>query len=440
VYIHVLILGPDGSGKTTLSQNLSTAFSEKYRTTVISTHFAIWRNAVDHRKYSGISVNPYTEHPRAPLYQWILTTAKFAKYRIEMTKNWQNKIVVQERGWIDQAIDPHRYRLTKVSEPLINFYSFLLRKPDLVVCLKGNAETIAARKKEQSTDQVKDLNKRIKSKSFGEATLTLDTTELSIEDMLLACTDEILKIWGKKLVASTRSGLFWPKRLDIRFDHKSRSLAKALYRPNSNLGKLTRDVGLRKFGRSKEKEKVEFELFNQLALGGFLPVRWGLSKSHKASRLNAIVECSDGSMIHVKRSEGSDPELENEQYVLNTLKTMKTGFDYPQIKFFSKSEAGVLLISKYDHRAMNLAKLSLDEAQVLSTEIASLGLFHGDFTCWNVVGCSPPFIMDWELSKFEKNEKEDLRRYKDSLGSSQDKKTSEIRVDHFLEWFRKTKG
>jgi hypothetical protein len=48
--------------------------------------------------------------------------------------------------------------------------------------------------------------------------------------------------------------------------------------------------------------------------------------------------------------------------------------------------------------------------------------------------------MDWELSKFEKNEKEDLRRYKDSLGSSQDKKTSEIRVDHFLEWFRKTKG
>lgn len=63
-------------------------------------------------------------------------------------------VVVLERGWYDQVVDPRRYRLSPTVEPLARLLGRLVPRADCVVVAGGSADAIYERRAEISHEEV----------------------------------------------------------------------------------------------------------------------------------------------------------------------------------------------------------------------------------------------------------------------------------------------
>ena len=63
-------------------------------------------------------------------------------------------MLLLERPWLDQAVDPRRYRLPPSASPLVKALSRGLPKADVCVELTGDAETINERKPEIGKEEI----------------------------------------------------------------------------------------------------------------------------------------------------------------------------------------------------------------------------------------------------------------------------------------------
>jgi thymidylate kinase len=150
----LVIAGPDGVGKTTLREAL---------TQRLSPELAIW---------SGRLSGPLSELRRArqpsssdtgsvargkslatfrllylfidALLRWLFWTRSWVK-----TGGW----VITERGWWDLAVYPARYRLPRMGL-MHKVLGAMSPRPDLILVLEGDPETIRSRKQELSPDEV----------------------------------------------------------------------------------------------------------------------------------------------------------------------------------------------------------------------------------------------------------------------------------------------
>jgi hypothetical protein len=149
----ILIVGPDGSGKSSLASRLVSSAHEDGRP-VRHIH---WRPAL--LPYAdtlgGPSPNPSRPHGRdahsRPLsflrvvYYWVDFFVGL-RLRALPVRNHGGLLVI-ERGWWDLAVDPLRYRLN-VQPGLIERLGNLLPRPDLVICLEAPPGVLAERKQE----------------------------------------------------------------------------------------------------------------------------------------------------------------------------------------------------------------------------------------------------------------------------------------------------
>jgi energy-coupling factor transporter ATP-binding protein EcfA2 len=158
--VFILVVGPDGTGKSTLADALPGLLHGAFRRSR-SFH---WRPGLLPRPGRLIGRegrDPRTPHARSP-YGPVLSGALLGYYWLDFffggwLRIWPTRartgMVIAERGWWDVAVDPRRYRL--MSPPwMVRALGSWLIQPDLVLLLEAPSRTILRRKSEISEDEI----------------------------------------------------------------------------------------------------------------------------------------------------------------------------------------------------------------------------------------------------------------------------------------------
>lgn len=150
------ILGPDGSGKSSVLDALERRFQEASLQTVRG----YWRPGVLLPwEDSGPNTNPYGEEPRGSVISvvkvlflvtdWLLGYWKQEGYAHHRARN---HLVLFDRHYLDLLADPKRYRFKRPMW-LARWAAHVVPTPDLLIFLDAPAEVLQQRKQEVSFEE-----------------------------------------------------------------------------------------------------------------------------------------------------------------------------------------------------------------------------------------------------------------------------------------------
>ena len=169
----ITVLGPDGTGKTTLANKLAEGYN--------NLEYIYFGNNIESRKYKYFSSFLYSQKSG----KW----NTFLKYIFIFINDFyyfnlsQKKHLIADRCPIDKYVGSIVY--TDKFRNLFHKYSLkLFPNPDFIILLEGDPEIIYSRKEEISSDvilkYIRSYKKYIQSNSIKS--LTIDTTKYSIEE------------------------------------------------------------------------------------------------------------------------------------------------------------------------------------------------------------------------------------------------------------------
>lgn len=160
--LRVLLVGPDGSGKTSTAVALDGALSAA-GWIVVRRHWAPgWLPRPGRllgRPMRAID-RPHDPHRHGPVVSALVTVWFLADFVVgDVVDRWHARrdrcprVIVQERGWWDLAVDPRRYRV-RTRERLVIGLGRLVRNPHLTVVLAADPKVVGERSAELSEAEV----------------------------------------------------------------------------------------------------------------------------------------------------------------------------------------------------------------------------------------------------------------------------------------------
>ena len=191
---HIAIVGPDGAGKSTMANLLAEHLEEAGRKVERLEPRPTWFHTVSPSTFDYHE--PHAEEPRTPAKSLAQLIQKLFFYVVRTaTSRKRDTVYIEERGWLDQAVDHRRYRLNERIVPVVERTARVAGRPDLIVVLGGDPAVIAARKhelEEHEVDrQLRRWDEHAGSSPSGE-TMVLDTTATSVEDTALEIREAVL--------------------------------------------------------------------------------------------------------------------------------------------------------------------------------------------------------------------------------------------------------
>lgn len=180
----IAVLGPDGSGKSTVLEHLEAELAQAFRRVRrfhLRPHFG--------RKGEGVVVtDPHAQPPRG----WSMSTLKVLLFTIDYLWGWacsiwparvRSTLVLFDRYFHDMTVDPARYRLTpsfagpRHALPIIP-------TPDLWLVLTASPATLIARKGELTMDSAAKLVRSYESLAASLPRAVLISTEQALDAVL----------------------------------------------------------------------------------------------------------------------------------------------------------------------------------------------------------------------------------------------------------------
>lgn len=416
---HVLLTGPDGSGKSAIIDNIGLGVGVS-RLRLRLLHFQPNWEVAD----CPGSVLPHDQAPRSCVGGALVVVIRAVRYGW----SWQRgllagkgqDVVIQQRGWYDQLIDPLRYRNPRCVFPLVGLLGRLQPRFDLHVRLEGSPSAIQERKPELDSAEVERQLEGWRSLSLSDSATPLSTTELSVAETRGEFIRALLNARRIRLQQVARRYLGAPGRLEACGTRGSQVAFTALYRPLSRRGSLARSARvIRPLGKNAKNDHV-CRLAVSAIVGLGLPAdSFAAIRSAQRNRVVVATVVEGRVDAFVKVAPSSDHSLRSELDVLTHLKEV-AGMRVPSV--LGVWQSGGLLafaLSPIGGSTKNPAVCHETALQLsISLSRASdTGVTHGDLTPWNVLDGRTPGLVDWESASFGVVPGYDLGHYIITAGS-----------------------
>jgi hypothetical protein len=395
------IVGPDGSGKSTIASHLVDELRDR-GLEVVQTH---GRPQSLVRRVPPPEADPTAPHAGAPRHaslsvaKYLLAAADFLVSRRRIGR--RADVWVSERPLVDYQVDPTRYQLAPRTLGLIRRLNRFLALPDRIVLLDGDARAMAARKPELSPAEIdRQLAEwRRVQRQTATRVVRLETTG-GVHPMDLA------REVAKQIVAPKE--LRWrhapvkPGRLDVRFAG-SDVAALNIYRPIRGIAR-TADLAARVAVRrnltplAAEPDAAVAEVLHALesegerftgvsAMASSAPGRWILGLA-RGGRLQYVAKLGPQGDVGLAR------EVDN---LARLCQTPIEGLTTPRLRPLASGSRRRLFLMHAE--TVQLAPVTdIDGAIGVATALARAGWTHGDLAPWNLFhggdGCVR--LLDWE--------------------------------------------
>jgi hypothetical protein len=422
----VLIVGPDGTGKSTVARSQEEALAPFFRK-FLAVHWSpgmlprpgaiVGRGEPDH---SAPHVRP--PHGRV-LSAWLL-----AYYWLDFLiggwlRTWpirlRTGLVVTERGWWDIAVDPRRYRLD-VPPRLVRGLGAFLPHPDVVLVLAAAPDVILARKGELSASELERQRRAWRENlPGGVAAVHLDTSPPPVE---VAARTRAVALRAIEARAARRLGAGWAS---LRHEGRTRwwiprgpaslaSEALSIYQPVTARGRVAWRVarlaaGAGAFRMSPRGEAPPRPVREALAPYMRAEETMAVGRSNHPGRyLAAIIDvCGDSRAVaKVATDPVGTAALEREAEAIRAYGSLLPApLAPPRIL---DAAPGLLLLEPVAWRPRPQPwRLDPDVAHALGgfyrsgvDDGADGGLAHGDFAPWNLLKTDRALVLlDWESAR-----------------------------------------
>jgi Phosphotransferase enzyme family len=422
--LFILVVGPDGSGKSSLAEALPALCTGPFRG---SKHFH-WRPGLLPRAGALLRVplaDPSDPHSRPPHgvlasvaslgYHW-LDFLVGGWLRIEALK-MRSGLIVMERGWWDIAIDPRRYRIGAPTA-LVRLLGRLLPQPDLVIALEAPTDVLMARKSEIEPVELERQTRAWRSLGLRHTKqLSLDAARPEAEVRATA-REAVFSALTQR--ASGRLGYGWvalpssssPRWLLPRGPRATALSGLSVYQPVTFVGRAGWEAG---------RSLATIGLFRLLPRGGGPPeeVRELVAPYMPRRATLAVMRTNHAHRCVVSIVDPSGQVLSFAKVALDQAGDAALGAEADGIEAYGKLLSGPLRAPRVLERAPGVllleaipwsarlrpwvlppdVALGLGRAFAASSERGDRGLAHGDVAPWNLLRTQDGWVLvDWEDS------------------------------------------
>lgn len=408
----VLVVGPDGAGKTTVVD----ALAALARGPVARAHH---RPGVLARRASGAPVtDPHAEPERGVLASLAKLGVVFADHVVGGHTRWRVQrragLLLLERGWFDMVVDPRRYRLPVGLAPVVRVLGRLVPRPDVVLLLTGDPAALHARKPEIGEEEVRRQIERWRTLAPVVARRVVEIDTCRTEPVAAAAT--VLAALGGRPEPWRRVPLT-PARVALRTTGRARP-ALAVYQPQSARARLGAAVSygaVPLLGR-QVNEPVE-HLGELWCLLGVRPD--GVASMRSSTRGRVLLSaCRDGHMhTVVKIGAAGDAALRNEAAMLAAAFRPDLPVARPDLVWAGEWRDRFVLATRAARRCGGGGAWAPDDVVPLAEALAAAGpaggaITHGDLTPWNLVRTGRgPVLLDWESARWADEPLHDLAHF-----------------------------
>lgn len=205
--VMIAFLGTDGSGKSTIIENLPVVLERTFDDSQIKYYH--WRPKYIKNPKGGSgkgSIENITDPHKKKPYGKVVSFGKFIYFNLDYILGYwlsvkvhlgKNKLVVFDRYYYDYMLDKYRYRLN-LSEGTINAFLPFIPKPDITFLLAGDPKIIYERKKELPIEKLEEqVNRLLEQKDKFPHSKLIDANQ-SIEDVVFDVSKNILEFMKKR--------------------------------------------------------------------------------------------------------------------------------------------------------------------------------------------------------------------------------------------------
>lgn len=251
--LFVVLLGPDGCGKSTVAHAITHKLPGIYRRSW-SFH---WRPGFLPKLSKSVqrSTPAITEPQREAVYGTVISLARYLYYLTDFTLGYwflvyprkvATTLVVGERWYYDVIVNPQRYGF-RLPPWILQLGQRFVPRPDIVFLLKASPVEVHRRKPELTTEEIKTQISKFRALLVGEPTVEVDTgTEAfnSIQRVQFEILEKAARVTGRRLEHALEWRGFALRSGVKVWRHRKESARKALqlYHPASTIGRLAKFV------------------------------------------------------------------------------------------------------------------------------------------------------------------------------------------------------
>ena len=424
--LFILVVGPDGSGKSSLAEALPALCTGPFRRWK---HFH-WRPGLLPRAGALVGASladPSDPHAR-PSHGALASVASLGYHWLDfflggwlwiMPLKVRSGLVVVERGWWDIAIDPRRYRIAAPAA-FVRLLGRFLPQPDLVIALEAPSDVLMARKSEiepveleRQTRAWRSLTPRHTKQVFLDAARPKAEVRGDGSRSRVLCAHPAGIRETREGLGSASIGSSSPRWLLPRGPRATARSGLSVYQPVTFVGRAGWEAG---------RSLATMGLFRLLPRGGgppeevrelvapYMPRRATLAvmRTNHANRYVASIIDPAGEVLSVAKvalDDAGDAALGAEADGIETYgKLLSDPLRAPRIL---ERAPGVLLLEAVRWSARLRpwvlppdVALGLGRAFAASSDGSDLGLAHGDVAPWNLLRAPDGWVLiDWEDSR-----------------------------------------
>lgn len=187
----IAVLGTDGSGKSTIINEITPILNEAFHKGVIYHHLrpswlpdlGVLSGRREKTAQHSVCTNPHSSQPSGllgSLFRWAYYLIDYSLgylKKIWLSKHTKSHVHIFDRYYYDYFIDPYRLRV-KLPWWIIRLGEFFVPCPDIILCLGGNPNIIYERKPETTLEEVTLQNERLRHFcNRRENAVWIDTTQ-----------------------------------------------------------------------------------------------------------------------------------------------------------------------------------------------------------------------------------------------------------------------